>query len=207
MNIGVRYLRLVPKANGTIHCHETILENVQKAPDEIQWQIDKQEFDEILATKKRESAPGPDGIPYRIYWCAGGLGSCLLFDASRFVVEGGSIPTHFVASRTVFIPKSSTVHDNGRIVRSPDVLRPLTLCTCDCKIVTSAIFDGLHRYTHQVYTYPALRCISSRQMTDNIFEWRMWHALRKNLAISLTDFAAAYPIVNHSWIFHVLEKG
>ena len=24
--------------------------------------------------------------------------------------------------------------------------------------------------------------------------------------IPLTDFAAAYPSVNHSWIFHVLEK-
>ena len=44
------------------HSHETLLEYVQKAPEDIQWVIDKREFDEIIATKK-ESAPGPDGIP------------------------------------------------------------------------------------------------------------------------------------------------
>ena len=30
--------------------------------------------------------------------------------------------------------------------------------------------------------------------------------LRKNLVFFLTDFAAAYPSVNHSWIFSVLEN-
>ena len=37
----------------------------QRAPDDVQWEIDKREFDEMMATKK-ESAPGPDGIPYSI---------------------------------------------------------------------------------------------------------------------------------------------
>ena len=55
------------------HAHETILENVQKVPDDIQWEIGKREFDEKIDTKK-ESAPGPDGIPYGIYRCAGGFG-------------------------------------------------------------------------------------------------------------------------------------
>ena len=58
------------------HCYETILEYVQKTPDDIRWETDKNEFDELLATK--ESAPGPDGIPYSLYRCAGGLGSTLL---------------------------------------------------------------------------------------------------------------------------------
>ena len=43
-------------------------------------------------------------------------------------MDGGSVSTHFAASRTVVISKSSTVDDNGLIVRSPDALRPLTLC-------------------------------------------------------------------------------
>ena len=44
------------------HSHETILDYVQIAPDDIQWEIDQCEFDEMMATKK-ESAPGSDGIP------------------------------------------------------------------------------------------------------------------------------------------------
>ena len=85
------------------------------APDDIQWKIDKHEFDELMATQK-ESEPGSDGIPHRIYGCAGGLGSQFLFDAYKRALEGGAIPAHFAASRTVFIPKSS----DGLIVRSPD---------------------------------------------------------------------------------------
>ena len=45
------------------HAHETILEYVQKTPEDVQWEIDKREIDEMISTKK-ESAPGPDGIPY-----------------------------------------------------------------------------------------------------------------------------------------------
>ena len=45
--------------------------------------------------------------------------------------------------------------------------------------------------------HPSHRCVSSRQMTDNIFE--------VETTALLTDFAAAYPSVIHSWIFHVLE--
>ena len=51
---------------------ENIQRYVQKAPDDIRWTIDRTEFDELTAVKK-DSAPGPDGIPYGAYRCAGGL--------------------------------------------------------------------------------------------------------------------------------------
>ena len=82
---------------------------------------------------------------------------------------GGTVPEHFAESRTVFIPKASDIDDNGRIIRSPDALRPLTLCNCDCKLLTTAICRGLQWYTMRCI-HPSQRCISSRQMTDNIFE-------------------------------------
>ena len=99
----------------------------------------------------------------------GGVGSQVLFNACKHVLEGGVIPVLFAESRTVFIPKSSDVDNNGRIVRSPEALRPLTLCNCDCKILTTAICRGLHWYTMRCI-HPSQRCISSRLMTDNIFE-------------------------------------
>ena len=141
----------------------------------------------------------------------GGLGSQFLFDVYKRVLEGCAVPTEFDASRTVFIPKPSTVDDNGLIVRPPDVLRPLTLCNCDCKIITTEICFGLHRYTIRC-THPAERCISSRQMTDNIFEVEttaLAHVAcaTRESGILLTDFAAAYTSVNHSWIFQILEHG
>ena len=49
------------------------------------------------------------GFPCSICRCAGGLGSQFLFNVFQRVLEGGAVPTHFAASRTVFIPKSSDV--------------------------------------------------------------------------------------------------
>ena len=103
---------------------------VQQAPDDIPWTLVQAEFDDLLASKE-DSAPGPDGILYGVYRCAGGLGSKFLFHAYLAVLEGRNIPTCFAESRTVFIPKASDTDDLGRIIRSPDALRPLTLCNCD----------------------------------------------------------------------------
>ena len=59
--------------------------------------------------------------------------------------------------------------------------------------------------------YTRLRCISNRQLTDNIFEAEttaLAHLLcaPQESGILLTDFATAHSSVNHSWIFHVFEK-
>ena len=128
----------------------------------------------------------------------------------QHVLAGGPVPVQFAASRTVFIPKSSDVDNNGFIVRSPDALRPLTLCNCNCKILTTAICRGLHWYTMRCI-HPSQRCISSRQMTDNISEVERTALAHvacalQEYGILLKDFAAAFPSVNHSWIFHILEK-
>ena len=117
--------------------------------------------------------------------CAGGLGSKFLFNVYKAVLEGSAIPDCFAEGRTVFIPKTSDIDDNGRIIRSPDALRPLTLCNCDCKLLTSAICRGLHWYTMRCI-HPSQRCISSRQLTDTAsFKlkpplWQMSSVLRKH---------------------------
>ena len=109
-----------------------------------------------------------------------------------------------------FFPKTSDIDDFGRIIRSPDALRPLTLCNCDCKLLTYAICRALQWYTMRCI-HTSQRCISSRQMTDNIFELETTALAHVACApqesgVLLTDFAAAYPSVNHSWIFSVLEN-
>ena len=108
------------------HLHEDILRYLQKAPDDIRWTTDKTEFDDLLALKKY-SAPNPDGIPSGAYKCAGSLGSQFLFNAYRAPLEGGTVPDYFIESRTVFIPKTSDLDDNGEIIRSPDALRLVTI--------------------------------------------------------------------------------
>ena len=104
--------------------------------------------------------------------------------------------------------------------------RPLTLMTTEGLFDLETLFavDAMQLWLQASYfchlTRPSLamrcihlsqRCILSRQMTDNIFEIEttalaMSRVLRNNQVFFLTDFAAAYPSVNHSWIFSVIEN-
>ena len=83
------------------HQYEDILRHVQQALDDIRWTIDRAEFDDLLALKK-DSAPGPDGIPYGACKCARNLGSQFLFNAYRALLERGTVHDHYAESRTVF---------------------------------------------------------------------------------------------------------
>ena len=94
---------------------EVMLGFVQPSPPELSWNILFDEFEELL-TSKRESASGPDGTSCSVYRSAG--------------------------DRTLFIPKSSEVDDQGRIIRAPDALRPLILCNRDRKVITAPMCCG-----------------------------------------------------------------
>ena len=173
----------------------------------IQWTLRNEEFDEMTSTNK-EAAPGPDGHPKNVYRCARSIGS-QIFQCIQTSC-GGGVSSLFAASKTVIIPNSSTVDDQGRIVRSPDPLRPFTLCHCDCKIHTTEVCSGLQQYSVSCIN-PAQRCVSTKQMTDNMFEIEtsalaQCTRMPPDSGILLTDAACACPSVNHWWIFWVLDK-
>ena len=131
MNIGARCSKHALKARGTIAMRlscdmsrkhlTTLAGKLTRTSSMNSW------------SPKKESAPGPDGIPCSLCRCAGGLVSRFLYNAYKHVLEDAVIPALFAKSRTVFVPKSSVVDINGRTIRSPEALRPLTLCNCDCK--------------------------------------------------------------------------
>ena len=116
---------------------EDMLRNVQSAAEGIVWDVSREEFEELLATK-RESAPGPDRHPYSTRRNTGGTGKRFLFEAYQYLFRGGHPPTDFAARRTVFIRKSTDVDEVAQLIRAPDAVRSLMLCNCDCKIITTA---------------------------------------------------------------------
>ena len=122
----------------------------------------------------------------------------VLSHAYQAVLEGRNILDCFAESRTVLIPKTFDTDDLGRIIRSPDALRPLTLCNCDCKLLTSAVCRGLHWYTMQCL-HLSQWCISTRQMTDNSsrlrpLPWPMSRVLRKKQVFSWLTLPLHIPV-------------
>ena len=174
------------------HQHEDILRYVQQAPDDISWTADQAELDDLLALKI-DSAPGPDGIPCGAYRCAGGLGSQFLFNAYRALLEGGAVPDHFAESRTVFfIPKTPDIDDSVRIIRSPDALRPLTLCNCNCKLLTSAVCRGLHWYTMRCIHTSQWRAVN--QIHSSLFSLPLFSLYFLSLSLPFSSLFFAGPI-------------
>ena len=150
LSTGVRYSKHTPKVRGITNL-KMYCNLFRKHLTTSAGSLTEMSLTNSLPQKK-ESALGPDGIPYSVHRCAGGLGSQFLFNAYKYLLEEGTIPEHFAESRTVFIPKTSDIDDNGRIIRSPDALRPLTLCNCDCKLLTTAICRGPPMVHHEMHT-------------------------------------------------------
>ena len=146
-----------------------------------------------------QSAPRPDGIPYSMHRCAERLHASMHW---RVALSLRYLPR---AELCAFPSPPTLTTMEGSL----EALRPLTLG--NCKILTTAICGGLHWYAMRC-VHPSQRCISARQMTDNFFDIgtaALTHvacAPQESGFFFLTDFAAAYPSVNHSWIFHVLKN-
>ena len=73
------------------HHYENILRYVQKAPNDIRCQVDRNKFDEPMVVKK-ESAPSPDGNSYGHNRFVGGLGSKFHNNAYKHALDGGTVP-------------------------------------------------------------------------------------------------------------------
>ena len=107
---------------------------VLPARHDMNWAIGLNEFEQLLFSN-RESAPGPDALPYNVYCAAGGIGAKFLFAAYPATFHETALPEGFGASTTVFVPKSSDVNAQGHLIRSPD----------------SAMCSGLRRYSIECY--------------------------------------------------------
>ena len=165
------------------------------------------EFDDLLAVLT-DSAPGPDGIPYGVYKCAGGLGSSfvlikLYWKEVLFLIVLWKVRPSLSLRLLMLMTLEGS---SDLLTHFARWLSAIAIANS----LTSAICRGLHWYTVQCI-HTSHRCISSRQMTDNILEIEttaLAHdaCVPQDSGVLSTDFAAASPSVNHSWIFSVLEN-
>ena len=102
MNIEVRFFRHALKARGTISMKPSC-GTFRKHLTTYDGKLTETNLMNSWLQRK-ESAPGPDGVPYSLHRCAGGLGTQFLYNAYKHVLEGGAILALFAANRTVFIP-------------------------------------------------------------------------------------------------------
>ena len=85
------------------HAPRQLAPHVQRAPNEVRWKSHQLDL-EGLPPRLRDSAPGPDGVPYSAWVATADATSWYLWQAYCAIIEGVTPPVEFLASPMVFLP-------------------------------------------------------------------------------------------------------
>jgi hypothetical protein len=187
-----------------------IMPYIQVIPGGLSWTTDRASFHEIMA-KPRDSAPGPDGIPFAAWRAAGLELYDVMFNAFDSFLGGDSLPHAFNTCNLAFIPKGEDLNDDIIVARAPSMTRPISLSNTDNKYFALAINRPLAEVAKLV-VHPRQRgFVQGRSLIDNVLEVEGYAqsytiADAENPAIFLFDVMAAFPSLSHQWLFVVLAK-
>jgi len=152
----------------------------------------------------KDSAPGPDAIPYSVYKHFWHLLGPLLLESWRYSVEIGRMSQDQRQSIITLIPKK----DKDKSVLSN--LRPISLTNTDVKIITKAITIRLNPVLEQIISPTQTAYVPKRQVTDNTFLLDKIIQLAKkteeNLFILSLDAKKAFDSVDHEYMYKTLRS-
>jgi len=109
----------------------------------------------------------------------------------------------------IFLPKGDEENYHKEILRSAGNTRPLNLSNTDAKIIATALNQPMAEIAEQVVRKQLRGFIKGRQMADNIMEVEAFAIMCSMLASTIPamaffDFRAAFPSIQHLWLFYVL---
>jgi len=170
---------------------------------DLDMPITLEELKKTLRTCK-ESAPGPDGIPYLLYksfWEVLGPFSLGCWNYSFSV---GTLPESQRNSSITLLPKE------GKDLSNIANWRPITLTNCDLKIYTKLISNRLSKVLNKIIHTSQTAYIPGRNVHDNL---RMFEFYRKycednniDAVLMSMDAKKAFDSVDHSYMFRTLRR-
>ena len=107
---------------------DTITAFAAQVADDFSWILTFDEFMECLSGL-RDSAPGPDGIPYSAWLYSTTSTHHLLYDLYIDFITTGHLPPSFNHSNLVFLPKGSNPAASTTVSKHASNTRPLNLTT------------------------------------------------------------------------------
>jgi hypothetical protein len=174
--------------------------------------VNKQKMDEQISLKDmykaltscKNTAPGPDGIPYLVYkvfWVQ--LGP-ILKEAWDYSLLTGKLPASHEESIITLLPKE------GKDIRDIKNWRPITLSNCDAKIITKAFAMRLNPILESIIDPSQTAYVPGRSVMDNTRcnKYIIEHCRRNNIkaAIISLDAKKAFDSVDHKYIDTILEN-
>ncbi len=146
-----------------------IMPFTQIVPNGLNWILDREGLHEIMA-KPRDSAPGPDGIPFGAWRAAGPAFYDIMYSAFSSFLSGACLPEGFNECNLAFIPKGDDPHDALLVARTPATTRPISLSNTDNKYFALALNRPLAEAA-TVTVHPRQRgFVHGRSLIDNVLE-------------------------------------
>ena len=171
----------------------------------VRWEATLIEL-EALLPRLRDSAPGPDGVPYSAWSATSSTTIHYLWQAYKALLAGDTPPVEFLASLMVFLPTGAEDSDNEEIERSADATRPLNLSNTDAKIITKLIERPLGQVAQAMVVRSQFGFVKHRRLQDAIITLES-HALSYSMTapatagVLLLDQKTAFPSISHDFIF------
>ena len=135
-----------------------------KISDSASIDLDKDiTIEELKITLKtcKDSTPGLDGIPYCFYNVFANELLPLVLDAWKFSQAIGSLPQSQTTSCISLIPKA------GKDKHNIKNWRPISLSSCDLKIITKAISLKVGKYLHEIIHESQMGFVPGRDINFN----------------------------------------
>ena len=188
---------------------ESFFDNITPVSDDeangVAEPIQLAELTKTLHTCK-DSAPGPDGIPYSYLGALWTTLGPLIVDAWNHSLQTGNLCASHKTSFLRLIPKA------GKDLKKLTNWRPITLSNCDHKIITKTYASRLGEKVGKVIKERQTAYLKGRLINDNVraIQMSIHHANLDDetidgLLVSL-DAKKAFDSVEHSFIENCLRK-
>ena len=165
-----------------------------------------EQFAEMVKACK-DSAPGPDGVRYACY-AVNEFVIKTLFDCYDQLLQGVPLPDNFNNAWPIFIPKTKPLPGERNVIAREKELRPLSLSSTDAKIISKAVLVPIADVANNYIDEDQRGNVKGRLIITNVADIEAYGleaaSVSKDSAISLLDYAAAFPSLAHAWIFAVL---
>eukprot|EP00959_Pyramimonas_sp_CCMP1952_P069229 1444835-Pyramimonas_sp.AAC.1 len=166
---------------------------VSRSHQFIDWIADRASLAQLVS-KKKDTAPGPDGVPYSAWRVAGDIAIDTLHEAFLHLMSGNpQAPQQLNYCRAAFLPKG-TIENGGAETRDAAHARMLSLSNSDNKILSSLVARPLNFVAADIVDGSQRGFVAGRSMIDNILEfdgslWGWAHTLAcKDSGGCLFDF-------------------
>jgi hypothetical protein len=152
----------------------------------------------------KDSAPGPDGIPYSVYKKLWGTVGDYVHKAWLHSMKTNTLPASHVESVITLLPK------DGKNLKDIKNWRPITLSNCDAKIITKALAMRMANVLNDIIDPSQTAYVPGRSVIDNIRSnmFTKQHCKLKNIDAILVSLDArkAFDSVSHDYIEMVLKN-